>query len=467
MILVIVVSILLTSGTTGWLYQQMQQVFRQKVEERLLTIATVASTQFSPEELDLIGGPESVGTPAYERTVLALRRIRERTPDVRFLYILRRTDDPDTMEFVADADSLTPHIPIDLNNDGVIDEADALAIPGDPYDVSELPEFRDAAFERPYVDPEFIEDQWGTLVGGTSPILAPDGEGGATDYVIGVDLIITQYQRLLQRIFVPFVAFIVLLLSLILAQALALGRLWQRQVRQLQEIDRQKDELLSIVSHQLGGPITSLRWSLEAVRDGDVGPLSPQQQDEIAQMLRTSNTLADLVATLLDLSRIELGRLAVNRSEVELDPFFDDMLQVIGILAKEKGVTLDVDRPKKLPTASIDPRLTRMTLENLLNNAVKYTPAGGKVTLTVKLRGGRLTCRVRDTGCGIPQEELPQLFSKLFRASNVRDAIPGNGFGLYIAKGAVEQQGGTIRCESRIGRGTTFEVELPLTGEAP
>ncbi len=117
---------------------------------------------------------------------------------------------------------------------------------------------------------------------------------------------------------------------------------------------------------------------------------------------------------------------------------------------------------KKLPTAHLDKRLTRMTIENLLTNAVKFTPEKGNVDLVVKIRGKSISCEVRDTGCGIPQSEQSQIFDKLFRASNVRDKISGNGFGLYIAKGAIESQGGRIWFQSEEGKGTQFFVELPL-----
>ena len=119
--------------------------------------------------------------------------------------------------------------------------------------------------------------------------------------------------------------------------------------------------------------------------------------------------------------------------------------------------------PEKMPTILLDKRYTRMTIENLLTNAVKYTPEGGKVGLDVKFEKGAMTVKVTDTGCGIPKADQDKIFGKMFRASNVRNAMEGNGFCLFVAKGAVEAQGGSIRFESTEGKGTTFYVELPLT----
>lgn len=460
--LIVVASLAVTCAMTYVLYRSMQHVFRVGIDERLTSIASVGAVSFTPQLLDRIHGPESVGTAAYEQAVRQLQYLRASAPNVRFAYILRRTDDPNRMEFVADADSLHPEDKVDLNGDGVINDEDALTSPGDPYDVSPFPEFRAAAFLRPFVDPDFTTSQWGIFLSGTAPIRDPDAPTTPAHYVLGIDLAITQYWALLQQVIVPFAAFAILLFVVISLQALALRALWRRQVRQLQEIDRQKDELLSIVSHQLGGPITAMRWTLEGLHSGDSGPLTPPQQKEVGGMMQAAATLNDLVSLLLDLSRIELGRLAVNKRPVNLHDFFDELLQAIGVLARQKGVTLDSHVPADLPTASVDPRLTRMALENLLNNAVKYTPVGGQVTFTVSVAAAQLHCRIQDTGCGIPPDEQPLLFTKLFRASNVRDTVPGNGFGLYIAQGAVVQQGGKLHCESMLGRGTTFDVTLPI-----
>lgn len=454
-------SLVATSGMTYVLYRTMQQVFRAAIDERLSSMASIAATSFDPAALDRIKGRESIGTPAYEAAVEQLQRIRSQASNVRYAYILRRTSDPNTMEFVADADSLHPDREIDLNGDGIIDDEDALTYPGDPYDVSPFPEFREAAFLRPFVDPDFTTSQWGVFLAGTAPVRDPVAPARPTDYVLGLDLEIVQYQVLLRRVVLPFVGFAVFLLAVISFQALALRDLWNRQVRQLAEIDRQKDELISIVSHQLGSPVTSVRWSLQSMQDGDFGPLTQDQRQQVDTIIATTFDLTELVNLLLEVSRFELGRIKVNRQTVDLGAFLKEIVDATAIQAKEKGVRFTATIPRSLPPRGLDNRLTRMTLDNLLGNAVKYTPAGGSVAFTVALRGGTLACEVRDTGCGIPKEDQKQLFTKLFRASNVRDTVEGNGFGLYIAKGAVERQGGTISFASEPNRGTTFLVEIP------
>ncbi len=231
----------------------------------------------------------------------------------------------------------------------------------------------------------------------------------------------------------------------------------------LKELDRQKDELLSIVSHQLATPITSVKWYLEMLQDGDVGELKEEQKKHVHSMQAIAADLTDLVGMILDVSRIQLGRMRIDKQPLDLAEFFKEILETVEPKAIEKHINFVKNLPASYPAANLDKRYTRMTVENLLTNAIKYTPEKGDVTIDVQIKDNKLYCSVKDTGCGIPKAEQDKIFGKLFRASNVRNTVDGNGFGLYVAKGAVEAQGGSIRFESAEGKGTTFSVELPLS----
>lgn len=230
---------------------------------------------------------------------------------------------------------------------------------------------------------------------------------------------------------------------------------------QLKELDRQKDILISIVSHQLNTPVTSVKWNIEMMLDGDMGEVSEEQKKQLLTIQTVTTDLADLVSMLLDVSRIQLGRMKVERTNLKLDELFNEILSVIDPKALQKKQKLVKNIPSKLPAAMLDKRLMRMTLENLLTNAVKYTPNGGEVTFTVTIVGNKLHYSVKDTGYGIPSVDQGKIFGQLFRASNVQE-VDGNGLGLFVAKGAVEAQGGKIWFESTEDIGTTFFVEIPL-----
>lgn len=233
---------------------------------------------------------------------------------------------------------------------------------------------------------------------------------------------------------------------------------------QLRELDRQKDELLGIVSHQLATPISALKWDFEMLLDGDIGKVKEEQKDFFQKLQGVTAHLSDLVSMILDVSRIQLGRMKVDRTELDLSVFFGDVLSIMEAKAKERKVDLSSTIQDKVGTGCFDKRLMLMITENLLSNAIKYTPEGGKVKLSVKAQNGMLKFSVSDTGCGIPKQDQDKIFGKLYRASNVRN-VDGNGFGLYVVKGAAEAQGGTIKFESIEGKGTTFFVELPLTAK--
>jgi len=440
------------------LYGFTQSLLKERLRERLQAIVATAALQFSPEEINAVRGIEDVGSEAFRNIVGQLWDIRETNSDIRFAYIMRRTEDPNILEFVADAESLLPFEEADVNGNGVIDPDEELPMPGDPYDATDYPVLRDEAFYYPIAERDLYEDQWGLLMAAYAPIT---GNGGDTIAIIGIDVLVNDFRTITQETLLPFVLFIAFLFLIIALLTLILMRTYRERIEAMREIDRQKDELLSIVSHQLATPVSSAKWYLEMLQDGDVGKLTPKQGEHVHSIQGIAENLTDLVSMILDVSRVQLGRMQVDREALDLSEFFKEILTVIEPKAEEKKVKFSVSLPEKLPVAMLDRRLMRMTLENLLSNAVKYTPEKGSVELRVTVKDDVLEYIVKDTGCGIPKAEQKKMFTKLFRASNVLN-VSGNGFGLFVAKGAVEAQGGSISFVSAGGEGTTFTVAIPL-----
>lgn len=440
------------------LYNQTKDILENRLKERLISIVSTASLMFDPKDIVIVKNDLSINSDSYKRLVFQLQNIRKNNKNLKFAYILTPTDNPDIFHFVADADSLDPSVEIDLNNDGVITDEDALATPGDEYDVSDIPELRDQALMRPITDPKLVVDQWGATLSAYAPIFYNDN----TVAVLGIDVDVSSYLSLISATFIPFALFIVFLLLLLSFLTVRLLSIWESRVNLLQDLDRQKDELLGMVSHQLAKPITAIKWNLESMIDGDIGNLNPEQKESAKTMQSMATNLADLVSMILDVSRIQLGKVKLDPQPLDLNEFFREIVSVVESTIKEKKITFMQDiYPKKLPTVLLDKRYTRMTIENLLTNAIKYTPEGGTVKLWVQVTNNTLHCSVSDTGCGIPKAEQEKIFGKMYRASNVRNTMDGNGFGLYVAKGAVEGQGGRIWFQSIEGKGTTFFVDLP------
>jgi len=455
---ILLVTIIVTVFTNFVLYKLTENLLKERLQNRLIAIASTAATSFDPADIESIQGSNDITRASFRTVVSQLGAIREANNNIRYVYVMRKTDDPNVFAFVADADSLATNEELDENSNNIIDEEEAPPQPGDLYPVNDYPVLRDEAFSHASVDRDLQPDQWGLMMAAYAPVRDKDGVAIA---IIGMDILVDDFQARTQEALLPFLLFTFLFIFLITLLTILLTRVWNEKVEALEEIDRQKDELLSIVSHQLATPITSIRWYTEMMMDGDMGALTKEQKENLCTVHATVIHLVDLVSMILEVSRVQLGRMKVMLQTIDMKEFFAEITDVIEIRAKEKGVKLIMDIPAELPQAHLDKRLTHMTVENLLSNAVKYTPSGGSVSFRVSCNAGCLHIQVGDTGCGIPPQDKDKIFGKLFRASNVRD-IEGNGFGLFIAKGAIDAQGGKIWFESKINMGTIFYVDLPL-----
>lgn len=448
----------LTVAITYVLYNYTQVLLKERLQERLVAIVATSAQEIKYGDVLGVEGIDDLNSSEMESLVGNLERMREANTDITYAYIMRKTEDPNEFEFVADADSLVPYEEWDFNGDGEVTEDEEIPLPGDPFDVSEYPILRDESFQKPVAANDLEEDQWSVQLSAYAPIQNDEGQSVA---IVGIDVTVDDFKQRTQAMLLPFMLFIFALILLLTALTLLLVRFYNERVEVMRELDRQKDELLSIVSHQLATPVSSMKWYLEMMLDGDVGKLSKEQTEHVESLQFSAANLADLVSMILDVSRIQLGRMKVDRTDIDTKKFFTEVAKSIDAKAKENGVKLETNIADDLPVAMLDMRLMRMTLENLLSNAVKYTPKKGTVTLNVSIKGNTLHYEVKDTGCGIPKEDQGKIFGKLFRASNV-GKIDGNGFGLYVAKGAVEAQGGKIGFESTSGKGTSFKVQLPV-----
>ncbi len=237
-----------------------------------------------------------------------------------------------------------------------------------------------------------------------------------------------------------------------------------RDITKEKEIDRAKTEFVSLASHQLRTPLSAINWYAEMLMSGDAGILNKEQAEYLKEIYHGNARMTELVNSLLNVSRLELGTIAVEPKPTNLAELCDSVLaeQVQEIKAKELIMKKKYDA---LPEVAVDPRLMRMIVQNLMTNAVKYTPNKGTITLQLKKKGKQLELTVADTGYGIPKSQQSKIFTKLFRADNVREKIAdGTGLGLYIIKRILETGGGDIEFTSVENKGTMFTVTLPLSG---
>jgi len=232
-------------------------------------------------------------------------------------------------------------------------------------------------------------------------------------------------------------------------------------VTELKRLERVRQEFVANVSHELRTPLTAIKGYAETLRDG--GLRDPETAAEFVRVIhRHAERLRALIEDLLDLAAVEQGEARLKPAVVRARDVVAQAEGLVRPAAEARGQTLAIDLPADLPDILADRDRLAQILINLLDNAVKFTPEGGRVTLSAKMADGRVVLAVRDNGVGIPPGDLPRIFERFYRVGRSRDRREGGtGLGLAIAKHLTQAMGGTIEVESVQGSGTTFRVSLP------
>ncbi|MFZ2201832.1 MAG: PAS domain-containing sensor histidine kinase, partial [Microgenomates group bacterium] len=250
-----------------------------------------------------------------------------------------------------------------------------------------------------------------------------------------------------------------------------------RDVTAEKAIDRAKSEFVSLASHQLRTPLSAVSWYTEMLLSGDLGPVAEGQKKYIEEIHESNKRMVELVNALLNVSRIDLGTFAIEPESVNLVEIAKSVVAELQPQIVFKKLTFSENYDPAVPVIQADPKLIRIIMGNLVTNAVKYTSAGGKGELGIRLikagetEGGKrmtldgIMIKVGDSGYGIPENQKDKVFTKLFRADNVKEKdTEGTGLGLYIVKSIVDAAAGLIWFESVENQGSTFYVFLPLSG---
>ena len=248
------------------------------------------------------------------------------------------------------------------------------------------------------------------------------------------------------------------------------GRLsesYEAMASRLAQLDRLKAEFVSVASHELKTPINVILGYVELLEDGIYGKLQDQQREVCETIASQARNLTRLVRRLLEVSRFEAGGGALECRQMNLARFIDTLKSSFSVLAMQRSVQLQVNRSPELPTeVRWDEDRMSEVLGNLLSNAFKFTPRGGRVELSAEADNNDIVIEVTDTGAGIPPEQLPRIFQKFYQADNqAKASAKGTGLGLAIAKEIVEAHGGTITANSVAGHGATFRIILPVAAD--
>jgi signal transduction histidine kinase len=242
----------------------------------------------------------------------------------------------------------------------------------------------------------------------------------------------------------------------------------KKKNKRLRELDSAKDEFMSMASHQLRTPTTSIKGYLSMALDGDAGPLSNSQRSLIKEAYDSSQRMVYLIGDFLNVSRLQTGSFELERSSVNLPDLIVSEIGQLDATARSRQVKLIYEAPESFPILQLDENKIRQVMMNLIDNAIYYSkPGGGVVQIILAAQQHSMVFKVIDNGIGVPEDEKSELFSKFYRASNAKAIRPdGTGIGLYMVKKVVEAHNGEVIFESSEGKGSTFGFRLPNIAKA-
>ncbi|HEX8763166.1 MAG TPA: ATP-binding protein [Candidatus Saccharimonadales bacterium] len=225
----------------------------------------------------------------------------------------------------------------------------------------------------------------------------------------------------------------------------------------LRQLDQTKDDFISMASHQLRTPLTSVKGYVSMVLEGDAGKVTPLQRKLLNQSFVSAQRMVYLISDLLNVSRLRTGKFVIEPVPSNLAKVIKDEIEQLQETAKGRGLELSYNKPERFPTLMLDETKIRQVIMNFIDNAIYYTPSGGHITVALNDKPSAVEFTVTDDGIGVPKHEQHHLFTKFFRAHNARRARPdGTGLGLFMAKKVVVAQGGAIIFKSKEGQGSTF-----------
>jgi len=448
---VVLFALILAEG--GLLYVRSEALMEQQLRERLRTTATLAAEEFRGEELDAIHGRKDLGKKVYAGLVERLDRIRTILPNVAYTYLMRRTADPMTLEFVADADSLKSVKELDANRNGVMDADEQASYPGDSYDISAIPDLQTAAFTSPTVDRQITVDAWGKLISGYAPIRRSDGSVAG---IVGIDMDAADFLTLSRQAFSPLI-FVLIALIGVFAAVIAGRTVWFRRMEALRMLDNERSSLLALVSHQLGAPIVSTKWWAELLEEG-----SCSMKDACRKIIEAADRMNGIVKALREADSASHSGGLADRESVSVSVIVREAVSHIIEQRPDARGRISLHLPIDC-AVSINGKLIRGVIVELIDNALTYSEKGTPVHLTVACRGNTVEVAVADRGIGISDKDKQRLFSRMVRGTNANLKKPdGNGLGLYTCKTIVDRAGGSMKMVSELGKGSTFSFTLPV-----
>jgi len=231
-------------------------------------------------------------------------------------------------------------------------------------------------------------------------------------------------------------------------------------------VDRTKSEFVSLAAHQLRTPLSIMNWSMSMLKKGDFGKLNKEQKEIIERAYETNESMVSVVNNLLNITRIEEGRYIYETSVTDIKELVNSVLDNYHHLIKNKKINVELNYSDDLPKINIDSEKIKIAIQNLIDNAIKYSSVGGKIIITLKNDKKNVEFVMQDFGIGIPKDQSDSIFNKFFRSDNAKKVDPnGTGIGLFLTENIISAHGGKIWFESEEGKGTSFHFSLPIQSD--
>lgn len=228
-------------------------------------------------------------------------------------------------------------------------------------------------------------------------------------------------------------------------------------------VEKLEIEFVSLAAHQLRTPLSIIKWSMSMLKKGDFGKLTKKQSELVKSAFRNNERLVTLVNDLLNVTRIEEGKYLYKLIDWDIREIVKTVIETLRDQINAKKIVIDFKEPDEFPKVMLDSEKIKIVVQNFIDNAVKYSPEGGKISITLQSDEKNIELRVQDSGIGIPQKQQEKVFTKFFRGDNaIKTNAVGSGLGLFLSKNIIEAHGGVIWFDSKENAGTSFCFTLPI-----
>lgn len=471
-IFIFVISIFIIILSSRALYLHTSRLLSDDLKERILAISITTAVNIDAKDINLLQNKNDWQKPAWSRVVNQLHKVKYNNDDIVFMYIFRKTkNDPKRMEFVADADSVDPFANsgsdtskyIDVNRDGKIEPEgpDKLQWPGQQYpEASDIPEVF-LAYDGPIVSKDLYTDSYGTVLTGYAPIMDEKGNAVA---ILATDIKADDFLKITNQVFRPFILFITFLITVITFLTIAIIFIWQKHVKFLTKIKRERSELVSVVTHHLGTPLTALKGYISFMKESlksDSSESIKVEREMFDIIDKSTEDLVQVTRNFIDSDDLDENRVIYNFESVNIISLINTIANKFREYFTDKGVLFEEDFRVKNLLIKLDEEKFTKSLVSILNNSLKYT-LEGKVRMETNLKNNNFIIKVTDTGIRNLPTTTKRLVSKFSQSKNQIEAdIISKDLSLYIAKRTIESHGGkfTVRSYNSV---TEFKIELAM-----